>query len=85
MNVEPEVLDGAPLDELLAIAEGAPGELRIMVEITERALAARPAELLHTVERVRQLGWGVALDDVGAEPASLAFLSLLRLDVSNST
>jgi len=85
VNVEPEVLDGAPLDELLAIAEGAPGELRIMVEITERALAARPAELLHTVERVRQLGWGVALDDVGAEPASLAFLSLLRLDVSNST
>jgi len=81
VNVEPEVLDGAPLSELLAIAEGAPGELRIVVEITERALAARPAELLRTVERVRALGWGVALDDVGTEAASLAFMPLLRPDV----
>jgi diguanylate cyclase (GGDEF)-like protein/PAS domain S-box-containing protein len=81
VNVEPEVLDGAPLSDLLAIADGAPGQLRIVVEITERALASRPAELLRTVERVRELGWGVALDDVGAEPASLAFMALLRPDV----
>jgi diguanylate cyclase (GGDEF)-like protein/PAS domain S-box-containing protein len=81
VNVEPEVLDGAPLSDLLAIADGAPGELRIVVEITERALASRPAELLRTVELVRELGWGVAIDDVGAEPASLAFMALLRPDV----
>ncbi len=81
VNVEPEVLDGAPLSELLAIADAAPGDLRVVVEITERALAARPAELLQTVERVRDLGWGIALDDVGAEPASLAFMSLLSPDV----
>lgn len=81
VNVEPEVLDAAPLSDLLTIAESAPGELRIVVEITERALASRPAELLRTVERVRELGWGVALDDVGAESASLAFMSLLRPDV----
>jgi len=49
VNVEPEVLDSAPLDDLLAIAESAPGELRLVMEITERALAARPAELLRTV------------------------------------
>ena len=77
VNVEPEVLDSAPLDDLLAIAEGAPGELRVVLEITERALAARPAELLRTVERVRALGWGVAVDDVGADSMSLAFLPLL--------
>jgi diguanylate cyclase (GGDEF)-like protein/PAS domain S-box-containing protein len=81
VNVEPEVLDAAPLDELLALADGVPGELRIVLEITERALAARPAELLRTVARVRNLGWGVALDDVGVESASLAFMSLLRPDV----
>src|ERR687886_964309 len=74
VNVEPEVLDRAPLDDLLAIAEGAPGELRVVMEITERALATRPAELLRTVERVRELGWGLALDDVGAEAMSLAFM-----------
>ena len=81
VNVEPEVLDTAPLQELLAIAEAAPGQLRVVLEITERALATRPAELLRTVARVRQLGWGVALDDVGAEPMSLAFMPLLRPDV----
>jgi diguanylate cyclase (GGDEF)-like protein len=81
VNVEPEVLDTAPLTELLAIAEQAPGRLRIVLEITERALAARPAELLRTVERVRGAGWGIAVDDVGAASMSLAFLPLLRPDV----
>jgi diguanylate cyclase (GGDEF)-like protein/PAS domain S-box-containing protein len=81
VNVEPEVLDSAPLDDLLAIADGAPSDLRIVLEITERALAARPAELLRTVERVRSLGWGVAVDDVGADAMSLAFLPLLAPDV----
>ena len=81
VNVEPEVLDSAPLDDLLAIAESAPGELRVVLEITERALAARPAELLRTVERVRAIGWGVAVDDVGADSMSLAFLPLLAPDV----
>ncbi|MGY1697807.1 diguanylate cyclase domain-containing protein [Geodermatophilus sp. SYSU D00814] len=81
VNVEPEVLDTAPLADLLAIAESAPGQLRVVMEITERAIAARPAELLRTVERVRELGWSVAVDDVGAESMSLAFLPLLRPDV----
>ncbi len=81
VNVEPEVLDRAPMEDLLAIAQAAPGGLRVVLEITERALAARPAELLRTVERVRAVGWGVAVDDVGAEPMSLAFMPVLRPDV----
>ncbi|CCG03337.1 diguanylate cyclase domain-containing protein [Blastococcus saxobsidens] len=81
VNVEPEVLDTAPLDDLLAIADSAPGGLRVVLEITERALATRPAELLRTVARVRELGWGIALDDVGADAMSLAFMPLLRPDV----
>src|SRR3712207_2768521 len=51
------------------------------MEITERAIAARPAELLRTVERVRELGWAIAVDDVGADSMSLAFLPLLSPDV----
>ncbi|CAN5317540.1 hypothetical protein BH09ACT10_BH09ACT10_23000 [soil metagenome] len=81
VNVEPAVLNSAPLDDLLAIAAAAPGELRIVFEITERAVSARPAELLRTVERVREAGWGLALDDVGVEADSLAFMALLRPDV----
>jgi EAL domain-containing protein (putative c-di-GMP-specific phosphodiesterase class I) len=81
VNVEPEVLDDTPLAELARSVADMPGGLRVVLEITERALASRPAELLRTVSRVRELGWGIALDDVGAEPASLAFMSLLQPDV----
>ena len=56
VNVEPEVLDSAPLDDLLAIAGSAPGELRVVMEITERALSVRPADLLRTVERSASSG-----------------------------
>ncbi|MBJ7358342.1 EAL domain-containing protein [Nocardioides sp.] len=81
VNVEPAVLDTARFDELLEISGTAPGELRVFLEITERAVSARPAELLRTVERVRDAGWGLALDDVGVEAESLAFMALLRPDV----
>jgi EAL domain-containing protein (putative c-di-GMP-specific phosphodiesterase class I) len=81
VNVEPEVLDGAPLDDLLQIASTAPRALRVVFEITERSITARPAELLRTVARIRDHGWAIALDDVGADPRSLAFMSLLRPEV----
>ncbi len=81
VNVEPEVLDHAPMEELLSIANDAPHGLQIVLEITERSLAARPAELLRTVARLRSAGWRVALDDVGADDMSLAFMPLLRPEV----
>ncbi|MCZ2810865.1 EAL domain-containing protein [Modestobacter sp. VKM Ac-2979] len=81
VNVEPEVLDDAPVEALFDPELPVPGDLRVVLEITERALAARPAELLRTVERVREFGWAIALDDVGAESLSLAFMPLLRPDV----
>ncbi len=80
VNVEPEVLDFTSIGALASVADPTSG-LRVILEVTERAVAARPAELLSTVARVRELGWGIALDDVGAEPASLAFMSLLLPDV----
>ena len=55
------------------------------MEFTERALTRDPAELLRTVARVRELGYGVAVDDVGADPASLALLPLIRPTWSSST
>lgn len=80
VNVEPEALDFASIGDLVRLGDAASG-LRVVLEITERALAARPAELLFAVEKVHDLGWGVAVDDVGAEAASLAFMPLLRPDV----
>jgi len=81
INVEPEVVDPARLDSLLSIAEDCPGNFQLMLEITERALAVRPADLLATVRRLRAAGWRIALDDVGADDLSLAFMPLLRPDV----
>jgi EAL domain-containing protein (putative c-di-GMP-specific phosphodiesterase class I) len=59
----------------------APCGTRVVAEITERNLTARPAQLLRMVEEFRARGWGIALDDVGADPGSLAQLPLLRPDV----
>jgi EAL domain-containing protein (putative c-di-GMP-specific phosphodiesterase class I) len=81
INVEPGIVDVGPLRELLDLARDAPGDLDVVLEVTERALSARPAELLATVDRLRADGWKVALDDVGAEEMSLAFMELLRPEV----
>jgi len=81
VNVEPEALDDEQLALLFDGEVPLPTDLQVVLEITERALAARPAELLRTVARVRELGWAVALDDVGADSLSLAFMPLLRPDV----
>lgn len=76
INAEPEALDGwRPNLE----HEHLP--LTVVLELTERALTSQPAQLLQTVARVRALGWGIALDDVGADPASLALLPLVQPDV----
>jgi EAL domain-containing protein (putative c-di-GMP-specific phosphodiesterase class I) len=52
-----------------------------VMEVTERAAARDPAGLLAAVARARAVGWRVALDDVGAEPGSLAVLPFVHPDV----
>jgi diguanylate cyclase (GGDEF)-like protein/PAS domain S-box-containing protein len=81
VNVEPQVLDVEPLDTLIELAAAAPGGLQVVLEITERAISARPAELLSCVRKLRHAGWRIALDDVGADDMSLAFMPLLQPDI----
>ena len=81
INVEPDELDPAHLDPLIELAQSAAGQLQVVLEVTERALASRPANLLASVRRLRAAGWRIALDDVGADDLSLAFMSLLRPEV----
>jgi EAL domain-containing protein (putative c-di-GMP-specific phosphodiesterase class I) len=56
-------------------------DVRGIVELTERTLTTRLAELLPAVQSARERGWGIALDDVGADTRSLALMPLLRPDV----
>ena len=55
--------------------------VRLVVELTERDLTADPARLLVFAARARALGFRIALDDVGADPASLALMPFLRPEV----
>jgi EAL domain-containing protein (putative c-di-GMP-specific phosphodiesterase class I) len=81
VNVEPSTLGRPGPRGSGAVLGKARERLRVVVELTERALLRRPAELLALVELVRSWGWGVALDDVGAVPDSLAMLPFVAPDV----
>lgn len=81
VNVEPATL-GTPAPRDVGELQGrALQRLRVVLEITERAITGRPAEVLAAAQWARSHGWGVALDDLGADPGSLALLPLLRPDV----
>jgi EAL domain-containing protein (putative c-di-GMP-specific phosphodiesterase class I) len=58
-----------------------PLPFRVVLDLTERALGELPAALLTIAARVHGRGNAVALDDVGADPTSLAFLPLVEPDV----
>lgn len=81
INVEPAALGGAPPPGFTALADRLAGRVPVVIEFTERALATDPARLLAAVEWIRNVGWGVAVDDIGAEPASLALMPFLAPDV----
>jgi EAL domain-containing protein (putative c-di-GMP-specific phosphodiesterase class I) len=53
----------------------------VVIEISEQALVENPDALLHALTRFRMEGWGVAIDDVGADSRSLALMPLLYPDV----
>lgn len=80
VNLEPATLTAA-LGQVLEVLADRPEGQRVVVEFTERALTTDPAAVIEATERIRALGCAIALDDVGAEPASLAFVPLLRPEV----
>lgn len=55
--------------------------LRLVVELTERALVRDPAGLLAYADRLRTAGLALALDGVGADPRAAALMPFLRPDV----
>ncbi|GAB2915373.1 hypothetical protein GCM10027047_11620 [Rhodococcus aerolatus] len=77
VNVEPAALGTSGPASVVAAAQ----QLSVVVELTERGLAADPATLLRAADGIRACGFGIAVDDVGAEPSSLALLPFLRPEV----
>ncbi|WP_237570726.1 sensor domain-containing phosphodiesterase [Mycolicibacterium lacusdiani] len=62
------------------LARGAE-RFRIVFEVTERSLLAHPPDLLRKVVALREEGFAIALDDVGADMNALALLDVLAPDV----
>jgi diguanylate cyclase (GGDEF)-like protein/PAS domain S-box-containing protein len=81
VNLEPATMASLSPESLRQMAALVPPEVRVVVEVTERDLLRHPAAMLAGVQRVRDLGWRIAVDDVGAEPAALALMPFLRPDV----
>jgi EAL domain-containing protein (putative c-di-GMP-specific phosphodiesterase class I) len=71
--------DGRALeDDLPGIAPSGP---TFVLDVTERALVERPEPLLRALTELRTRGWGISLDDVGADSRSLALMPVLHADV----
>jgi EAL domain-containing protein (putative c-di-GMP-specific phosphodiesterase class I) len=81
INVEPSLLDTPMPADLAALFTRAADELELVVELTERALTDRPAEMLSRVDALRGPGVSIALDDVGADHRSLALMPFVRPEV----
>jgi diguanylate cyclase (GGDEF)-like protein/PAS domain S-box-containing protein len=81
LNSEPAAIDAPCPPEHAELWGRAERELALVIEITERALTARPAELARVIGDQRAAGHVLALDDLGADVRSLALLSLIDPDV----
>ncbi len=73
VNAEPNTLAAA--------GASLPAADAVVVELTERALVDRPAGVIAAVAQLRAQGVGIALDDVGADRRSLAFMPFVAPDV----
>jgi len=79
LNAEPAAIDIESMAELPL--EGGESPTSVVVEMTERALTARPSEVLAAVRLLREHNCRIALDDLGADRRSLALMPFLAPDV----
>ena len=68
LNCEPASFGTPCPADLEPVVRRAQDRLRVVMEVTERDIVRHPAALLSAVAQARDLSWGIALDDVGAEP-----------------
>jgi EAL domain-containing protein (putative c-di-GMP-specific phosphodiesterase class I) len=81
VNMEPRAWRVPCPADLAPVVDQARHRLRVVTEMTERAIAEDPSALLEATANCRSAGWGVALDDVGADPMSLALMPFVHPDV----
>src|SRR5574342_505859 len=77
VNAEPAALNH-PITTDLVAAVRSQRPFRIVLEYTERAVATHPAALLNIASIAHNDGNALAMDDVGADPLSVAFLPVVE-------
>ena len=81
LNFHPATLLAPCPTDLLSSARHALDRLRVVVDTKEKELTSDPSRLFEALRLVRDVGWGVAIDDAGASTATLALLPLVLPDV----
>jgi EAL domain-containing protein (putative c-di-GMP-specific phosphodiesterase class I) len=81
INFEAATLLTACPADLLHQIRHAEDHLRVLVTIDEAQLRSEPGRVFDALAEAREIGWGVALHNVEAGPASLALLPLAHPDV----
>jgi EAL domain-containing protein (putative c-di-GMP-specific phosphodiesterase class I) len=81
VNAEPATFGTPCPPDLAETLLAAQLRLRVVTDLPERSIADDPLAVLAAGSACRNAGGGVALDDVGADPGSLALLTLLHPDV----
>lgn len=81
VNLEPSTFLSPCPEDLLRPMKRAETNLRVIAEMTERSLAEASSDLLQAIERLREIGWGIGIDNVGETPESLAMLAFVQPDV----
>jgi len=82
INLEPTLLgDPAWFGKLADVWAASGSRRRVVAELTERSVMEHPGQLLAAVAACREVGWQIALDDVGSRSESLAALRWIAPDV----
>jgi EAL domain-containing protein (putative c-di-GMP-specific phosphodiesterase class I) len=81
INAHPASVGRQIPPDLAPIVMRAYGRLRVLTDISEKAISADPSATLAAIERARAAGWGVSLDNVGLTADSLALMPFAHPDV----
>lgn len=83
VNVSPVQLkdDGLPADIDAALADHRLDPSRLVLELTESALAEDTASMEWRFERIRRPGLRIALDDFGTEYSAMSYLKRFHIDI----
>ncbi|WP_203702724.1 EAL domain-containing protein [Asanoa iriomotensis] len=81
VNLNPDTLATDPPDNVVEAYLEITREREVVLEITEQSVMRQPARLLDAVLDARNRTARIALDDIGADPGSLAAMPLINPDI----